>query len=259
MVWESERGIRHPLQRESDRHRVVIVGTGEQAAVASEYLIHDSPHEVVAFSGEAAFITSDVYRGLPVVPFEQLAETYPPDEYRVFVAVSLTQLSRLRRRLYNAAKDAGYECVSYLSRRAFIAPSATIGENSFIQENTSIQHNVQIGNNVFIGSGSCIGYHAVIKDDVFTGPDVAVCRYAVVGRSVFLGGRCCLSDGVQVGDDCIIGAGAVVLDDTQTAQVCVGNPARPTGRDSYTTWGIAPPAAEAARQPGGSELVASDS
>jgi FlaA1/EpsC-like NDP-sugar epimerase len=89
------------MQKESKGERVVIVGTGEQGALAHEYFSNSSPHEVVAFSAESPFITDDVYRGLPVVAFETLAKAYPPDEYRTFIAVSDIQLNRVRSRLYS--------------------------------------------------------------------------------------------------------------------------------------------------------------
>ena len=70
----------HPLQGTTDSHRIVIVGTGEWAGTVHECLSHDSPHEVVAFSAEAPFIESGTLRGLPVVPLDELARAYPPQE-----------------------------------------------------------------------------------------------------------------------------------------------------------------------------------
>jgi hypothetical protein len=116
-----------PLQAETTGERVVIVGTGETASLAYDYFCYDSPHEVVAFSAETPFITSDTFCGLPLVPFEQLAKLYPPDEYRAFVSVSLTQLNRVRRRRYDGVKEAGFRCVTYVSSHAFVLPSAEIG------------------------------------------------------------------------------------------------------------------------------------
>jgi acetyltransferase-like isoleucine patch superfamily enzyme len=78
----------------------------------------------------------------------------------------------------------------------------------------------------------------VIEDDCTLGPLVAIGGNCTVGRGSFLGAGCCLSDSVKIGEDCIIGAGAVVVKDTKPGQVYVGNPARPTGRDSYVTFGV---------------------
>jgi sugar O-acyltransferase (sialic acid O-acetyltransferase NeuD family) len=220
--------------------RVVIVGTAETASVAFDFFRYDSPHEVVAFSAESAFMTADVYRGLPVVPFEELAESYPPAEYRAFVAVSMTQLNRVRRRLYDAVKAAGFDCVSYVSSHAFVLPTAEIGENVYVQENASVQPGARIGDNVFIGSGSCVGHSSVIEDDVFTGPDVTICGFVTVGRSSFVGASSCIADSLTVAQDCVIGAGAVVLKDTEPGHVYLGNPARRASRDrdSYATAGV---------------------
>jgi sugar O-acyltransferase (sialic acid O-acetyltransferase NeuD family) len=233
MVHGSTRGERHPLQAGSSGERVVIVGTGETASLAFEYFCYDSPHEVVAFSAEASFITSDTFCGLPLVPFEELAKVYPPDDYRAFVSVSLTQLNRVRRRLYDGVRAAGFSCVSYVSSHAFVLPSAQIGENAFIQEHVSVQHNVRVGENVFLSSGTCVGHSSVVEDDVFTGPHVVICGMCRIGHSTFMGANCSISPEVTVARDCVIGAGANVLTDTEPRQVYVGSPARPTGRDSF--------------------------
>jgi FlaA1/EpsC-like NDP-sugar epimerase len=104
-------GARHQMQAATKGGRVVIVGAGEQAALTFEYFTYDSAHEVIAFSAEPDFITTDLICGLPVVPFDKLAVEYPPTQYQAFVAVSATQLNRVRRRLYGAVKAIGYRCV----------------------------------------------------------------------------------------------------------------------------------------------------
>ncbi len=217
--------------------RVVIVGTGETGAIAYEYFNYDSPHEVVAFTAEAQYATDDEWCGLPVVSLDQVAKAYPPDEFRTFVAVSDIQLNRVRRRLYEAVKTLGYDCVSCVSSHAFILRTAEVGENAFIQENCAIQHGVRIGAMAYLSSGTCVGHGSTLGDYVYTGPHVSVCGGCTVHDHAFLGANCCISDCVTVAEDTLIGAGAVVLKDTERAQVYVGAPARPTGRDSYTTAG----------------------
>jgi len=232
MKWESMRGRRHPLQINSKGERVVIVGTGEWGAIAFEYLSYDSPHEVVAFSAESQFITSDTYYGLPVVPFEELAEAYPPDGYRVFVAVSSLRLNQVRRRLFEGAKEAGFGCISYISGHAFALHNAEVGENVFVQQGSALEFMTRVGNNVLVGCGACVGHSAVIEDDCYIGPGAILCGSARVGRGSFVGANSCISHGVSVAPNCMIGAGAVVLADTEPGQVYVGSPARPTGGDS---------------------------
>src|SRR4051794_6540068 len=97
---------------------IVLVGAGEQGEIAYEYFTRDSPREIAGFSVEGAYLESDTFLGLPLVPFEELATHYPPDRYDAFVAVSSTKLNRPRARLFRAVKDQGYTCPSYVSSGA---------------------------------------------------------------------------------------------------------------------------------------------
>jgi sugar O-acyltransferase (sialic acid O-acetyltransferase NeuD family) len=225
------------LPGQSRGERVVIVGTGEWGAIALQYFRYDSPHEVVAFSAEAPFITDDIYCGLPVVPFEELARAYPPDEYRAFVAVSEVELNRVRRRLYDGVKAAGFDCVSCVSSRTFILRTAEIGENVFIQENAAVEHGARVGDNVFLGSGVCVGHGSVLEDDCYVGPHVTICGGCTVGRGSFLGANSCIAHCLALAEESIIAAGAVVLRDTKPRQLYAGNPARPASGDSFAAFG----------------------
>jgi sugar O-acyltransferase (sialic acid O-acetyltransferase NeuD family) len=218
--------------------RIIIVGTGETAAFALEYFRHDTPHEVIAFSADAAFVTTGTYCNLPVVPLEELAGRYSAAEHRAFVAAAFTQLNRVRRHLYQTVKAAGFGCVSYLSSHAAVMPDVKIGENSFVQEHAVLQHGARVGSNVFLGSGTCLGARSVVEDDCYLGAHVTIGDGGRVGRASFLSTSSCITAGGSVAEDCIIGAGAVIVKDTAARRVYLGNPARPVGRDSFETFGV---------------------
>ena len=218
--------------------RVVIVGTGEQAAIAFEYLTHDSPHEVAAFSADPQFLSAGSYCGRPVVPLGDLAAACPPQDHRVLVAVSATRLNRVRRRLLDVVRAAGYQCISHVSSRAFVSPSAVIGENVFIFENCVLQPGSRVGDNALLWTGAFVAHSSVVGDNCCLSAQAAVAGFCRVGRGSFLGISSCVSDIVTIAEDCVVGAGAVVIRDTEPRQVYVGNPARPTGRDSFDTFGV---------------------
>jgi sugar O-acyltransferase (sialic acid O-acetyltransferase NeuD family) len=226
----------HPLQDPHRSENIIIIGTGESAAVALDYLNYDTPHKVVGFSTEKEYLDSDAYCGLPAVPLDNISDAYPPGMHKAFVPVSPTGLNRLRRRLFDTVKAAGFTCISYVSSHAFVLPSVTIGENVFIQENTGLQYMTSVGDNVFLGSGSCVGHSSVIEEDCYIGPNASIAGNCRIGRSCFIGVNSTISNTVSVAEDCVIGAGAVVLKNTEPRHVYLGNPARPTGRDSFDTW-----------------------
>jgi len=218
--------------------KIVIVGDGETAQIAYEYFTYDSPYEVVAFSVEKDFLKKEELFGLPVVPFEELEKLYDPASYKIFVAIPYTQLNRIRTRLYKEVKRKGFSAVSYVSSRAFVWRNVEIGENTFIFENNVIQHHAKIGNNVILWSGNHIGHRSIIHDNCYISSHVVISGYCEVGENCFLGVNCCVGDNLKIAKDCIIGAGAVVVKNTEEGKVYIGNPARPTEKSSFITFGV---------------------
>jgi sugar O-acyltransferase (sialic acid O-acetyltransferase NeuD family) len=165
--------------------------------------------------------------GLPVIPFEEIERFFGSKDCKAFVAISFTQLNRLRTRLFNIAKAKVYVLCSYISPRVFIGKNVEIGENCFIFENVTVQRNVKIGNNVTIWSGSFIGHRSAIGNNCFIASQVAISSFCDVGENCFFGVNSCVTSAKKIVQDCIVGAGAVVIEDTNKAMVYVGNPAKP--------------------------------
>ena len=222
----------------TEPRKLVVVGAGEQAELAYEYFTHDSPHEVVGFAVEPQYREADELFGCPVIDFNQIAERFPPAEYRAFVALSSTQLNRARTRLFEAVKALGDVCETYVSSYAFVWHDVEIGENSFIFENNVLQYGVKVGDNVILWSGNHIGHQTSISDNCFVSSHVVISGFCKIGESCFLGVNSCFADTVRVARDCVVGAGTVVVKDTEPKGVYVGNPARRLDHDSFVAFGV---------------------
>lgn len=220
------------------KEKLIIVGAGEFAEIAYEYFTYDSPYEVAVFSVEKEFIEKEELSGLPVVAFEELEKLYNPLKHKFFVAVTYTQLNRVRTRLYKEAKRKGFSAVSYVSSKAFIWRNAELGENCFIFEDNTVQPFVKVGNNVIMWSGNHIGHRTKIKDNCFISSHVVVSGYCEVGENSFLGVNSCIADFTKIAKDCIVGAGAVIIKDTEEGKVYVGNPAKPLEKSSFTAFKV---------------------
>lgn len=214
---------------------VVIVGDGEFGEIAYEYFLHDSLYHVVAFSVECEFRTKDDLFGLPVIDFETLENEYEPAAHGVFVAITFTQLNRVRTRLLAEARRKGFTPTSYVSSHAVVWPNAEVGENCFVFEHCTVQRHARIGDNVVLWSGTNVLHRATVGANTFVSANAVIAGFGTVGTSCFLGANCCVRDYVTVADDCIVGAGAVVIEDTEPGKVYVGNPARPLEKSSFET------------------------
>jgi sugar O-acyltransferase (sialic acid O-acetyltransferase NeuD family) len=193
---------------------VVLFGAGDFARIARIYLEADSPHRVVAFTVNEAFLESDECEGLPLVPFEQLAQTHPPDRYSMFVAIGFSGVNRARSEVYAQCKERGYELISYINSQATYWGPLDIGDNCFVFEENVIQPNVRIGNDVILWSGNHIGHDSTIGDHAFVASHAVISGNVTIGESSFVGVNATFRDGVTVAPRCVIGAGALIMKDT---------------------------------------------
>jgi sugar O-acyltransferase (sialic acid O-acetyltransferase NeuD family) len=199
--------------------KIVIIGAGETAQIACEYFEVDSNYEVVAFSVDRQYIKNTEIMGRPVIPFEDLELNYPPEKYSAFVAVSSTNLNRVRKVLYDKTKEKGYKLVSYVSSKAFVWRNVPIGDNCFIFEDNTIQPFVTIGSNVVLWSGNHIGHNSEIGNNCFIASHVVVSGYCSIGENTFMGVNSTVINNIKVGKDCFIGAGALIQKDIDDAAV----------------------------------------
>lgn len=202
---------------------LVIFGSGDIAQLAHYYFSSDSRYEVVAFTVDALYVTASEVCGLPVVPFEHLAETYPPDRYSLFVALSYAGLNAVRKEKYLDCKALGYRLASYVSSHATLLNDGRIGDNCFILEDNTVQPFVTIGDNVTLWSGNHVGHHSTIGNHCFVSSHVVISGGVEIGESCFIGVNATLRDHIKVGTKCVIGAGALILADAETEGVYVGH------------------------------------
>lgn len=204
---------------------LVVFGAGEFAEVADYYLTQDAGRKVEAFTVDGDRLTEDRFRDKPVVPFEKILESHPPEQYEMLVAIGYTKMNQARAAKCTEAKAKGYHLASYVCSKSVVWPDLSIGENCFILENMTIQPFVKIGDNVTLWSGNHIGHHSRIGDNCFLTSHVVVSGGVSIGRNCFLGVNATIRDHVKIADFCVIGANTLILKDTQEKGVYIGNPA----------------------------------
>jgi len=202
--------------------KLIIFGTGEYGELAHYYFTHDSEYEVVAFTADDEFVKSDVFNGLPIIPFSDLPGKYPSGKYDAHVALSYMKLCQTRAEKYFAMKEKGYNLASYVCTKSVTWPDLTIGDNCFILENQTIQPTVKIGSNVLIWSGNHIGHRSVIKNHTYISSHVCIAGFTEIGSNCFLGINATIKDFVKVGNGVFVTMGALVTTNVKDGSVVVG-------------------------------------
>lgn len=202
-----------------EMRNLVIFGTRQIAEVCAYYFEHDSEYRVVACTVDGAFLDVTHFGGVPVVPFEEVAERFAPADHDMFVAVGYGKMNRLRAEKFAAAKALGYTLARYVSSKAFTWPGLRIGENTMVMEANVIQPFASVGVDTIIWSGNHIGHHARIGDHCFLASHIVVSGNVEVGDHCFIGVNATLRDGIKIAPRCLIGAGALLTNDTKPDEV----------------------------------------
>jgi len=190
--------------------KIVIFGEGKYAEVTYYYLTNDSHHDVETFTADKNYITKKELFGLPVVPFEEIENKYPPTDFKMFVALGYQNLNKLRATKYFEAKDKGYELISYVNSRASNFGDVEIGDNCFILEDAVIQPCSKIGCNVSIWSGNIIGHHAFVGDHCYIAGNVIISGSTTIEPYCYIGVNATIGHEITIGRESFIGAGCLV-------------------------------------------------
>lgn len=206
--------------------KVVIFGIQDFAELAWFYLTNDSPHEVVAFTVSERYLPeSRTFRGLPVVAFETIQNSYPVASYKLFAPMSPKGMNKAREKIYNEILAKGYDMISYISTKVTMFGN-DIGKNCFILEDNTIQPFTTIGNNVVLWSGNHIGHHGQIKDHVSFTSHVVMSGHCTIEPFCFLGVNSTLRDGITLAEGTLVAMHSSIGKDTEPWGVYMGSPAK---------------------------------
>lgn len=217
--------------------RLVIFGVKNYAEIAHYYFTKDSDFSVAAFTVDGSHLQESTCRGLPVVPFEEVERRFPPQDYRMFVAVGIGKVNARRAAKAEEAEAKGYQLASFISSKAERSPDLRVGPNSMVMEGSVIQPFVTIGRNSVLWSTTRIGFHGRIGDNCWL-----VCcilgETVTVGDNSFIGLNATIAPMVSIGRRNIIGAGALILKDTKDDEVYRGNGSTASRVPSHRLWNV---------------------
>jgi acetyltransferase-like isoleucine patch superfamily enzyme len=200
---------------------VVIFGSGPIALTLKVYFETHAADRLVGFTVDRRFCTDAHFADLPLVPWEELEEQFPPDRVKLLGPLSYRGLNDFRRERHLEGKARGYQFASFIHPHSHIY-TKEIGENCIILENNVIQPFVKIGSGVIIWSGNHLGHHAIIGDHCFIASQVGLGGMARLGDCCFLAGKVGVESGVEIGQQSFLGTGVIIKDNLPPKSVVPG-------------------------------------
>lgn len=200
---------------------LVIFGNSKIAEVISYYAINECNYNVVAFTVDKDYVGNGTFNGLPVIPFDEIDEKYPPENNSMFIALGYQDLNRLRQKKYEEAKSKGYKLVSIIPQKTHIPTNVKIGENCFIMPPAIIHPLVAIGNNTFVWSGAMIGHHTTIGEHCWLTSTANISGVVNIENNSFFAVNATVGHGVNIGEECFLGANALVTKNLKSKSVVI--------------------------------------
>lgn len=212
------------------KNKLVIVGTGETAAIAAEMATCQTNYELCGYSVEAENMEDNHHIalpvGLPVVPLDQITTFFPPSDFSAFVAISFVWLNQPRSRIFTYLQKLDYEFANLISPHAHIAPSAKLGTNLMIYDFASVGSFCTIANNTTLCSHSVVSHSSKIGAHNYLAASATTGGYCRTGERCFIGLNATLADHSEIDDDSIVSATSYLPKGSHASGLYAGNPAR---------------------------------
>lgn len=203
---------------------VVIFGANDLGRLLKFYMEQDTdPRQVVAFTMDKEYISTPVFLGLPVVPFEDIDGEYSPLEYEILIAIGNSKMNDIRKNVFLRCKEKGYTVASFYHSSCSIH-SKDIGEGNILLENCLVYPFAKIG------SGNLLWDHVLISHDCTVGDFntfssyADLCGYVTIGNNGYFGKHCIINEHSKIADYTLVGANAYAKKVTNPYDVVV--PAR---------------------------------
>jgi sugar O-acyltransferase (sialic acid O-acetyltransferase NeuD family) len=208
----------------------VVIGAGGHARVVLDILLGgDPPVPCVLLDSDASRWGTSMM-GAPILGGDDLLPVLVQNGARDFaIGVASAGVPRLRRRLYEAALEAGLRPIAVVHPGASCSKWAEIGRGAQIFAGAIVNAGAALGENVVVNSGAIVEHDCRLGAHVHIATGARLAGGVQVGQGAFVGAGSVIRQGIAIGAEALVGAGAVVIADVAAGTTVVGNPARRLG------------------------------
>lgn len=207
---------------------IVIYGSGPLARLMAYYFSHDSHYNVVCFTVDEEYYAVKTFCSLPVIPFNEVCDKFPPTDYKMLVAIGYKSM-RNRKRMYDKAKEKNYALVNYISSKAITYDTINIGENNIIMGNVNIEPFVTIGNNNLFWSDTLVSHDVVIGDHNYISAKCLIGGGSLMENLCFFGNSTTGINDLIIRNETQSIPGSTLMESTKQCTKYIGTPARAIG------------------------------
>ena len=203
--------------------KLVIYGIGPFSELMYHYLCEGDTYEVVAFCADKKFISENSILGVPIVSYEDVEKIYPPEQYKMLVAIGYSVM-RDRKIMFDKAKGKGYELINYI--HPSVKNYYKLGENNIILAGSVIEPFVEIGDNNIIWSMTLLGHHCKLGNHNYISAQCLIAGDVTVGDLCFIGNDVNMINSLTIANESYLVAGSNIRKSTKEFGMYIGGSAK---------------------------------
>lgn len=202
------------------------MGTTPFSAVIADIILKEGQYEVLAFSTSKLFMDKTEMNGLPIVPQEELKETFDMNKVGIVNTIGYSKMNSIRERVHNELSDEGFHLHTFVSKNANVY-TKDIRDGSIIMPGAFVGPYVSIGKACIIYSNVSLTHHIIIQDYSFIASGCVLGGNIIIGNNSFVGLNTTIRNRISIAPYTLVGCGSNVLKDNPViGGVIIGNPAR---------------------------------
>lgn len=215
--------------------QVVGLGAGGHAKVVIEILRAMGTWQIVGLLDSKSGLWGTKVFEIPVLGDDALLPQVRSQGVGfAFIGVGSVGDASVRRRIYEAVRQNGFQVVRAIHPSAVVSASSQMGEGVTLMAGAVVNASARLGNNVLINTGAIVEHDCVIEDHAHLATGARLAGAVRVGGAAHVGAGAVVRESLAIGQGAIVGAGAVVVKDVEPWTVVVGNPARVLQRAQAT-------------------------
>jgi sugar O-acyltransferase (sialic acid O-acetyltransferase NeuD family) len=196
----------------SAREALLLVGAGGHAKSCIDVIEQAGIFAIGGLIGLPEQVGSTVL-GYPVLGVDEdlpgLRQRYP----NAIVTVGQILSPKLRKRLFQALLENGFNMPVVVSPHATVSRHATVGAGTVVLHGAVVNAGASIGRNCILNSQCLVEHDASVGDHSHIATAAIVNGDVTVGAECFVGSGSVLRESITIGRECVIGMGQRVLTD----------------------------------------------
>ena len=187
---------------------ILLIGGGGHCKSVIDVIEQEGKFRIVGIIDQPELLGKETLKYKIIGNDADLASLAKKYKY-AFITVGQVFSPKLRIKLFNLAKEAGFSLPSIISPRAYVSTYASVGEGTVIMHDAIVNASASVEENCIINTKAIIEHDVVIRKHCHISTGAIVNGEANIGEGTFVGSSSTTKEGIIIKENSFIKAGSV--------------------------------------------------